>query len=235
MKIGTWQIAGIGIFISLGFVTAHWITDRRRPDSNDTAMVSKQRPAPVAFVGLADALTASTNQRIGTTAEKQVFEFPFLGKVTARMAKEQLIDATGTADMLSFRVYLDEAGHFLHAEYSQEGTEDLEWPVEKIQRVLSSTNERVIGFPEEPASISWSDIVQKLSEDVPLGEVKRMNVTYVDYEKNDRLIGPVFIVNVFGYDAMPPRSYSGEGNPKWDRTRFLFDAKGSLLLMDSNL
>lgn len=176
-------------------------------------------------------------RRIDTAEVEEAFYFPFLGKVRSEMKVQEvtILAQDGSAFAIPFRVYSDQRGQFRRAEFAQEGTAELEWPVNHIQRAMEASDEKVLGLPKVSSPVSWHEIVAKVALKVPMREVKRINVTYVDYQFPGRAPAPVFMVNVFGVDAMPPSAYTVERDPKWERTRFMFDASGELFLMDNCL
>ena len=175
--------------------------------------------------------------RIDTAEEEEAFYFPFLGKVKSEMkVREVAIHADdGSTLTIPFRVYSDERGQFRRAEFAQEGTGELEWSVTHIKEAMEASREKVLGLPKEPAPVSWLEVVSKVAQEVPMKDVKRINVTYVNYQFRDEPPAPLFIVNVFGVDAMPPPAYTMKRDPKWERTQFVFDANGTLFLMDNCL
>ena len=228
----------LGIFVLALLVISRWIATNNSPlDTGDKTPASTANPGNAPSGEHRTEAVQSTEPPIDTAVEEQAFYFPFMGKVNAHMSIEQVKSVTGDASALviPFRVFADERGQFLHAEYAQDGTSELEWSPTHIQGAMEASGERVVGFPKTPAPIKWWLVLQKVAKDVPLREVKRINLTYVDYEFEGRSIAPVFIVNVFGYDALPASSFPATPDPKWARTRFLFDAKGELFLMDSCL
>ena len=238
MKVPSWRLVSLGLVVLTLLFISRWIAKDGPPlNTGDKTQASTVNPGQPASSEHQTEAMQSTAAPVDTAVEEQAFYIPFMGKVNAHMSIEQVKSVTGDASSLviPFRVFADDRGQFLHAEYAQDGTSELEWSPTHIQGAMEASGERVVGFPKTPAPIKWWLVLQKVAKDVPLGEVKRINLTYVDYEFEGRPIAPVFIVNVFGYDALPESSFPAKPDPKWARTRFLFDAKGELFLMDSCL
>lgn len=238
MKVRSWRLVSLGLLVLTLFVVSRWIAKDELPlNIGDKTQASAGKPGNAPSSEQHNEAMQSTTPPVDTAVEEQAFYIPFMGKVNAHMSIEQVKSVTGDASsvVIPFRVFADDRGQFLHAEYTQEGTSELEWSPTHIQGAMEASGERVVGFPKTPAQIKWWLVLQKVAKDVPLREVKRINLTYVDYEFEGRPIAPVFIVNVFGYDALPESSFPAKPDPKWARTRFLFDAKGELFLMDTCL
>ena len=237
MRTSILRLTGIVILAFGALSVVWWISsdDPRQTERNERAT---EPPAPARDAPRTTDAPPGINAPRSDTAEvENGFDFPFLGKVRSQMRMQEITTKAedGTTLAMPFRVYVDERGQFRRAEFAQEGTGELELPVARIERAMQATEEKVLGLPKAPAPVPWQKVIATIAQKVPMKEIKRMNMTYVDYQVMDRTPEPVFIVNVFGFDAMPPPAYSAKRDPKWKRTRFICDAAGEVMLMDDCL
>jgi hypothetical protein len=230
--------AGIVMLVLCTLGLIWWVSsDEPNQTGRSEGAVANSAPVHDTSRGSGQTGGGSDGPSIATAHTEDGFNFPFLGKVKSQMRVQEVpipAQGGGTLD-LPFRVYSDEHGHFRRAEFSREGTDELELPVVRIERAMQATEEKVLGFPSASAPVSWQTVLVAITRKVPMTEVKRMNLTYVNYQVMDRPPEPVFIVNVYGFDAMPPPAYSSKRDPKWKRTRFICDATGEVLVMDDCL
>ena len=238
MRTSIWRLVGI-VTLVLGVLGAAWWIGNDESRDNEPDQHAAARTAPEREASQNEKAEARNDDepRIDTAEVEEAFYFPFLGKVKSEMkVRDVAIPADdGSTLTIPFRVYSDDRGQFRRAEFAQENTGELEWPVTHIKEAMEASGQKVLGLPKDPAPVSWLEVVSKVAQEVPMKDVKRINVTYVNYQFRDEPPAPLFIVNVFGVDAMPPPAYTMKRDPKWERTRFVFDANGTLFLMDNCL
>jgi hypothetical protein len=184
----------------------------------------------------------SPAQSLGLTRDR--FYMPTIGEVECYSSMRDFTfnARNGTSITLPFKIFQDDKGNFLRAEYVKEGAPNYE-----ATRAVQESNYKVTGQrlapASQPPSIRLEDLMPRIYEAVEYNGSKensiayatRLNISYVQLHNGTTDIvfeAPVFIVNAYGTGKIAMYLPDTE---LLKRLRFVFDEKGKLLWVDNTL
>ncbi len=230
------QVAWVAVFLAAVALGWWWLV--RAPSLNPDS----------ASLGRSEDVSAPINEDRRNTSYKShsvkkpdnsfppndAFELPFLGKIPAHARQEQLKVETGGGKTLPLpmKVFYGEDGRFLRAEFFKEGARSFQFPAQQLQIGYESGGERILGIPTTAALVDLPSHLKTLYHHQPFDDATRINVTYIDFEKGDKKIGPVFSAEVWGVRDDFFREQHIEAFRKY---RCILDAKGKLLFFSNAL
>ena len=180
---------------------------------------------------------SATKGKPVTSAQNDSFEFPFVGRMECQSKKDSIpyIGNNGQGGTLDVKVFYNQDGHFLRAEFFREGSKDYEHPAKLAERNYIPVNERILGVPETPEKASLKKVIDSIRQlhDGKLEKATKFNITRVvlassKFEEPQE----VFIANVFGTGRISDKLPDKE---PFKRLRFVLNAEGEVLFVDNVL
>jgi len=159
------------------------------------------------------------------------FRYPFLGEVKCISKMETLTLPDGKT--MPIKVFYDDKGRFLRAEYRKPGAPHNETTPEDLQGAWESQHEQILGFPTDSAKATWQEIVTKMAQDVLVADAMSFDVTFVNYVENGGPVLQSYIFCIYGVDT--PTNMRVPLKREFNRTRYFFAPNGNLQQIDNLL
>jgi hypothetical protein len=184
----------------------------------------------------ATAPLGNSGNRQARTVPRATFELPFLGTIHCRVSWES-VDVTSTGAgkiILPFRVFKDERGDFLRAEFMKKNARNYEATARDLAEGMKARDQQIVALAGTAPRVSWQTVIKTVADEVEIRKVTRLTLTSVDYRLWDQPVEPLFIAHVFGVPIFGDRGIGG-GREEALRMRFLLNQRGEIMRFDNCL